>query len=170
MEITCNSKTQTRKTLNYDMKLSTAKRPSPILQSSCSLLAHDCNGLHSRPLHPKYLGFGFGLLSEWCGLAYLKMQLRLLFKMFFVLKCIKMMFFYFLKIIFETRSSKRSETYKKNLILAKKKWIFWERGLHRIPKRPRQLFFCIFFSVFMCSLWLSSAEIYWYNLEDQLLN
>ena len=43
MEITCNRKTQTRKTLNYDMKLSTAKRPSPILHSSCSLLAHDCN-------------------------------------------------------------------------------------------------------------------------------
>jgi len=39
--------------------------------------------------------------------------LQLLFKVFFVPKCIKMMFFYFLKIIFEISASKRSKTYQK---------------------------------------------------------
>jgi len=36
----------------------------------------------------------------------LEMRLRLFFKVFFVPKCIKMIFFYFLKIIFEISASK----------------------------------------------------------------
>ena len=35
--------------------------------------------------------------------------LRLFFKVFFILRCIKMIFFYFLKIIFEVSASKRSK-------------------------------------------------------------
>ena len=51
---------------------------------------------------------------------------------------LKWYFFYFLKIIFEISTSKRSKTYKKKLIFYKKKIKnFWERGLHRIPKRTR---------------------------------
>jgi len=41
-------------------------------------------------------------------------------KCFFVLKYIKMMFFYFFKIIFEINASKRSKTYQKNLIFSQK--------------------------------------------------
>jgi hypothetical protein len=41
--------------------------------------------------------------------------LRLFFKVLFMLKCIKMMFFYFLKIIFKISTSKRSKTYKKKI-------------------------------------------------------
>jgi hypothetical protein len=36
--------------------------------------------------------------------------------MFFMLKCVKLIFFYFFKIIFEISASKRSETHKKKLI------------------------------------------------------
>jgi len=47
-----------------------------------------------------------------------------------------MMFFYFLKIIFDISTSKRSKTYKPYLILVKKKnQIFWERRRSRVPKR-----------------------------------
>jgi hypothetical protein len=50
--------------------------------------------------------------------------LRLLFKVLFMPKCIKMMFFHFLKIIFEISVSKRSKTYKKINFFAKKKLNF----------------------------------------------
>jgi len=44
-----------------------------------------------------------------------------------------MMFFYFLKIIFDINTSKRSKTYKPYSILVKKKiQNFWERS--RVPK------------------------------------
>ena len=45
--------------------------------------------------------------------ACLRVWLRLLFKVLFVLKCIKMIFFYFLKIIFKISASKRFKTHKK---------------------------------------------------------
>jgi hypothetical protein len=46
-----------------------------------------------------------------------------------------MMFFYFLKIIFDISTSKRSKTYKPYLILVKKKiQNFWERRHSRVPK------------------------------------
>jgi hypothetical protein len=46
-----------------------------------------------------------------------------------------MMFFYFLKIIFDISTSKRSKTYKPYLILVKKKiQIFWEHSRSRVPK------------------------------------
>jgi hypothetical protein len=45
--------------------------------------------------------------------ACLGVWLRLLFKVFFMLKSIKMIFFYFLKIIFEINVLKRSKTQKK---------------------------------------------------------
>ena len=49
-----------------------------------------------------------------------------------------MIFFYFLKIIFEISTSKRSKTYKKINFLQKKINFFWERGcLHRVPKQTR---------------------------------
>jgi len=51
-------------------------------------------------------------------------SVRLFFKVLFVPKCIKMIFFHFLKIIFEIRTLKQSKTYKKNLILTKKKLSF----------------------------------------------
>jgi hypothetical protein len=47
------------------------------------------------------------------NLTCLRVWLRLLFKILFMLKCIKMMFFYFLKIIYKIIASKRSKTYKK---------------------------------------------------------
>ena len=47
--------------------------------------------------------------------AWLRVWLWLFFKVFFVLKCIKMMFFFiFLKIIFEISASKQSKTKKIN--------------------------------------------------------
>jgi len=52
----------------------------------------------------------------------LKVWLRLLFKVFFMLKCIKIKFFYFLKIIFEMSILKRFKKinfYKKKLIFLK---------------------------------------------------
>jgi len=45
-----------------------------------------------------------------CNSGYLEVRLWLLFKMFFMPKCIKMIFFYFLKIIFEISASKQSKT------------------------------------------------------------
>jgi len=45
--------------------------------------------------------------------AYLGVWLRLLFKVTFVPKCIKIMFFYFLKIIFKISVLKQSKTYEK---------------------------------------------------------
>jgi len=68
----------------------------------------------------------------------LRMWLWLFFQVFFISKYIKMIyFFYFLKIIFEISTSKRSKTYKKNLFLAKNKiiWIFLKHGLHRVSKQ-----------------------------------
>jgi hypothetical protein len=57
----------------------------------------------------RYLGLD--LLS---GLrACLRVWLQVFFKVFFVLKCIKIMFFYFKKIIFEISALKQSKTYKK---------------------------------------------------------
>lgn len=53
-------------------------------------------------------------------LVFLGMWLQLLFKVFFVSKCIKMNFFCFLKSIFEISASKRSKTQKKILIFNKK--------------------------------------------------
>jgi len=44
---------------------------------------------------------------------YLRMRLQLFFKVFFVFKYIKIIFFLFLKIIFEISISKQSKTYKK---------------------------------------------------------
>jgi TRAP-type mannitol/chloroaromatic compound transport system permease small subunit len=43
-----------------------------------------------------------------------RVWLQLLFKVFFVPECIKMMFFYFKKIIFMTSTLKQSKTHKKN--------------------------------------------------------
>jgi hypothetical protein len=50
-------------------------------------------------------------------------------------------FFYFLKIIFDISTSKRSKTYKSYLILVKKKkfQFFWERRRSRVPKRSLNL-------------------------------
>ncbi|KAL9359679.1 hypothetical protein Peur_047802 [Populus x canadensis] len=46
-----------------------------------------------------------------------------------------MMFFHFLKIIFDISTSKRSKTYKPYSILVKKKFQnFWERSRSRVPK------------------------------------
>ena len=62
-----------------------------------------------------------GVRTAFCGAVHhhilkvcLEVWLWLLFKIFFVPKYIKMMFFYFFKIIFEISASKRSKTYKKN--------------------------------------------------------
>jgi hypothetical protein len=44
---------------------------------------------------------------------YLRVLFQLLFKVFFMPKCIKMIFFYFLKIIFEINTLKRFKIYKK---------------------------------------------------------
>jgi hypothetical protein len=51
-----------------------------------------------------------------------------------------MMFFYFLKIIFDISTSKRSKKYKPHSILAKKKKIKFERntGTNAIPNVPDQ--------------------------------
>ena len=49
-------------------------------------------------------------------------------------------FFYFLKIIFEISMLKRFKTYIKKLIFCKNKIKFWERGLHRVPKRTLNMF------------------------------
>jgi len=55
------------------------------------------------------------------ALACLGVWLQLVFKVLFVLKYIKIMFFFhFLKIIFEINESKRSKTYKKKLIFKEK--------------------------------------------------
>jgi len=63
-------------------------------------------------------------------LVFLGIWLRLLFKVLFVSKCIKIMFFYFLKSIFKISASKRSKTKKKKKINKKK---FGECGA--VPKR-----------------------------------
>jgi len=59
--------------------------------------------------------------------------------MFFVLKCIKMMFFYFLKIIFEISTSKRFKIYKKKLIFNKTKLNFG--GTRIAPRSNRSLYY-----------------------------
>jgi hypothetical protein len=49
--------------------------------------------------------------------------------MFFIHKCIKIIFFYFLKIIFNISTSKRSKNTKKLLILNKKKFKIFPNSL-----------------------------------------
>jgi len=46
-------------------------------------------------------------------------------------------FFYFLKIIFDISTSKRSKTYKQYSILIKKIQNFWERRRSRVPKHNK---------------------------------
>jgi len=60
--------------------------------------------------------------------------LWLLFKVLFMLKYIKIIFFYFLKIIFEISTSKRFKTHKK-LIFSNFFLILEEHDLHRFRNR-----------------------------------
>ena len=52
-------------------------------------------------------------------ILYFRSVVMVIFKVFFMLKCIKMMYFYFLKIIFKINISKQFKKYKK-LIFNKK--------------------------------------------------
>jgi hypothetical protein len=62
--------------------------------------------------------------------------IKAVFKVFFILKYIKKIFFYILKIIFKINTSKQFKTYKNKINFNKKKFkSFWERDLHRVPKR-----------------------------------
>jgi len=61
-------------------------------------------------------GCGIDRLT-WIDLNRFRGCLRVWLLLLFVPKYIKMMFFYFLKIIFEISTSKRSKTYKKNIFL-----------------------------------------------------
>ena len=66
--------------------------------------------------------FGHSIFQA-TSLVSLAVQLQVLFKQFFkqlfMLKCMPMIFFYFLKIIFDISTSKRSKKYKPHSILAK---------------------------------------------------
>jgi hypothetical protein len=67
--------------------------------------------------------------------AWLGVWLWLFFKVLFVSKCIKIMFFYFFKKLF-LRSAHQNNLKQKKLIFSKNQnWIFWEHGLYRVPKR-----------------------------------
>jgi len=111
---------------------------------------------HSRPLHPKYLGFGFGRLSERRGLAYLRVRLRLLFKMLFVPKCIKMMFFFILKKLFLRPGHQNDPKYTKKINFSKKKMNFL--GTRFAPRSQTAttldsyFFVLLFFFSFLCVL------------------
>jgi hypothetical protein len=60
------------------------------------------------------------LLNKRCAACFCRVWLRLLFKMFFIHKYIKIIFFYFLNIIFNISTSKWFENIKNILIWRKK--------------------------------------------------
>jgi len=75
--------------------------------------------------------------------ACLAVWLRLLFKYLFVLKYMPMMFFYFLKIIFDISTSKRSKKYKPHSILAKKNLKFDKIQLQTQQTPPKRMLFSV---------------------------
>ena len=73
------------------------------------------HGPTTRQFYPAFI-----FLTEPCSVG----RLRLFFKIFFVLKYIKIIFFYFLKIIFDISTLKWSKNIKKNSFKIKKKLNF----------------------------------------------
>ena len=97
------------------------------------------------------ISFIYFSFHTWTVRVCLRLQQRWRFKMFFVQKYIRVKFFYFLKIIFDISTSKRSENTKKKFKQKKKEnknfQNLSERGLH-VPMSRLGACVCIF--VFFC--------------------
>ena len=79
----------------------------------------------------------------------LRMWLRVLFKQLFVPKYMSMIFFYFLKIIFDISTSKRSKKYKPHLILVKKKIQNLMKHIYKHNNKLCQFLLLICFTLYL---------------------
>jgi len=88
-----------------------------------------CNNINQEPYESLNAKNNLSILTK--GMVRSVVVAVTVFQSVFMLKCIKMMFFYFFKIIFEISVSKRFKTYKK-INFSKKNFEFFENAVPNV--------------------------------------